>query len=414
MSSIARNIPRLTIMLGVVFLVACNPFSGKPPSTGVLNLKQAFDDDGGGGFARATGAREFNFPRDHSSHPDFKHEWWYFTGNLQTKNEQHLGYELTLFRVGLVPRILPSDVSDSLSLANPGAIRENKESKWRSDSIYMAHFAVTDVGRKRYYQQERFSRDSLGLAGAMLSYREKIEKDVTTLKLWVSDWKVESLGDTVFPIKIIAQQGGLAVDLLLNPTKAVVLEGDRGFVRKGDQPGNASYYYTIPRLSTRGTITINGEPHKVQGNSWFDREWSTSALGKDVKGWDWFSIQLADKRDIMLYQLRREDDSVDPNSRGTLIEENGDFRTLERESYSIEVLDYWESPHTGVKYPAAWRVSIPSESLELEIIPLLEDQEFNQTMRYWEGAVKITGHKIDAPEEIIKGYGYVELAGYES
>jgi predicted secreted hydrolase len=367
-------------------------------------------DDITGNYARAYKPREFNFPRDHAAHPEFRHEWWYFTGNVQATTGQRYGYELTIFRIALNPP--PEDHVSSNIVISSNTPEPKNMSSWRANNIYMAHLAVTDIDNKKFYYAERFSRDALGLAGAGVFYRERVESESRHFKVWLDDWSVESIGDTVFPVHLTARDKNFGVSLELRKSKPVVLQGDKGYSVKSDQPGNASYYYSITRMLTVGSIMINGNQFSVTGKSWLDREWSTSRLAKDQVGWDWFALQLDDKREVMFYSLRRDDGSKDIYSAGAIVDEDGTKHELTSSDVNIEVIRHWTSPHTNIQYPSAWKISIPSESLELQVTPAINDQELNLTVRYWEGAVKVSGKYRDN-NRIVAGKGYVELAGYK-
>lgn len=406
--SVAGGLTAL-ILCSVLLLAGCEQRSTVRYEDAVT-LMDALGDDITGNFAHAYKPRKFVFPRDHGAHPGFRHEWWYFTGNVQATTGERFGYELTLFRIAVnppAPEIKSSDIVIS-SEAPPA----KDISPWRTNHIYMAHLALTDIDNGRFYYAERFSRDALGLAGAGVFFRERIEADSTQLKLWLDDWSVESVDNTVFPLQITASHDDFAIALVLNKTKPIVLQGDDGFSIRGDQPGQASYYYSITRMLSVGSITVGGKKYSVTGNSWFDREWSTSHLGTQQVGWDWFALQLDDNREIMFYTLRRADGSPDVYSMGTLINEDGSSRKLALKDVEIEVIRHWKSPHSEVAYPAAWKISIPSESLELQVTPAVPDQELNLTVRYWEGAVKVSG-KYQNTNRIVAGKGYVELAGYK-
>jgi predicted secreted hydrolase len=179
-------------------------------------------------------------------------------------------------------------------------------------------------------------------------------------------------------------------------------------LRRSAEPGNASYYYSLTRIDTRGTITIDGERVEVAGSSWLDREWSTSALGEDQAGWDWFALQLDDGRDLMFYRLRDRDGGTDPYSRGVLVDPQGNASPVVRDDLGIEVLQTWESPRGG-RYPARWRLRSAKAAIDLEVTPLLDDQELDVSIRYWEGAVRVQGRSQGRE---VKGKGYVELTGY--
>ena len=334
-----------------------------------------------GNYARADRPREFLFPSDHGPHPQFKTEWWYYTGNLLSENDRRFGYQLTFFRSALSPEPM------------------QRVSSWATNQVYMAHFALTDAEAERFYYFERFSRDSLGLAGA------KAEP----FQVWLENWRVEKGQGEVLPMRLSASEDDVAIDLHLQSAKPIVLQGQNGLSQKSAQPGNASYYYSMTRLATSGRIVIAGETFQVAGTSWLDREWSTSALGEDQVGWDWFSLQLDDGRELMYYQLRLKDGTADPLSSGVLVDASGATQRLRPNDIQIKVLDYWQSSKSGARYPAEWRLDIVKEGISLEILPVLADQELHTTVRYWEGAVSVQGEQR---ANKLGGVGYVELTGY--
>ena len=334
------------------------------------------------GYARAFEPRSFSFPADHGPHPAFRTEWWYFTGNLDAAGGRRFGYQLTFFRSALAP--------------DPPA----RDSAWATRDAWLAHFALTDTAAESFRSFERWSRGALGLAGAR----------VEPLRVWVEGWSAEAVEPGApFPARLRAAAEGVAVDLVVEQGKPPVLQGERGLSRKSAEPGNASYYYSLTRMPTRGTVTSGGERFGVSGLSWMDREWSTSALGPDQVGWDWFALQLEDGRDIMLYRLRRRDGTIDPASSGTFVEPDGASRTLAPEEVVLEVLDRWPSPRSGASYPARWRLRVPAARIDLEIRPVLADQELDVSFRYWEGAVDVEGESGGRP---VRGRGYVEMTGY--
>ena len=278
------------------------------------------------GFARAEGPQPLGFPADHGPHDDFQTEWWYYTGNLTAETGEHFGYQLTFFRRALTP---PDQ-------------RSARDSTWAADQVYMAHFALTDVSGGKHYSFEKLARGAAGLAGA------KAEP----FRVWLEDWSVA--GSSVNQTRLRASalnldlNLNLSLDLNLADLKGPILQGDRGYSRKGPEPGNASYYVSLPRVATTGVITVNDKPFTVDGLSWMDHEWSTSALGAEQAGWDWFSIQLDDNTELMLFQLRRADGTVDAFSSGTLIAADGSTRQLGPGDFSIEV-------HRSLAQPAHGR-----------------------------------------------------------
>ncbi|WNG30761.1 carotenoid 1,2-hydratase [Cystobacter fuscus] len=354
-----------------------------PARTTTLKVSEALGAKAGGdeGYTRALEPREFHFPEDHGPHAGFRNEWWYWTGHLATAEGHEFGYQFTLFRSALAPG------------------ESERASAWGARQIYMGHLTVSDLQGGRFHAFERFSRSALGLAGARTE----------PFRVWLEDWSAEAVGATALPLRLTARSGDVSLSLVLEEGKPVVLQGDRGLSRKGSEPGNASYYYSLPRMPTRGEVTVDGRAWAVTGESWMDREWSTSALGKEQVGWDWFSLQLSDGSELMYYQLRRRDGTVDAFTSGTLIPARGEPVHLTAEDTRLEVLDTWKSPRTGVEYPARWRLVLPSRDLSLEVTPALADQELPVTVRYWEGAVRLSGKHEGQP---VQGRGYVELTGY--
>jgi predicted secreted hydrolase len=209
--------------------------------------------------------------------------------------------------------------------------------------------------------------------------------------------------------RLRAAQGNLEIDLLLTDRKRPVLHGDSGYSRKGPEPGSASYYYSQTRLETSGMVMVGDVEYSVDGASWMDHEFSTSVLGVDQVGWDWFALHLNDGSELMVFQIRRTDGSVDPFSSGTLVSPDGSARHLSRGDFEVIVESTWRSPRSGAVYPAGWRVEVPAADLMLEIDPYLTDQELDASYIYWEGAVRVRGERAG---ESLTGSGYVEMTGY--
>lgn len=352
------------------------------PASPAGTVTALLSEEDPGGFALATAPRAFRFPDDHGPHPEFRHEWWYFTGNMKDPDGRRFGYQLTFFRFALSP---------------PGA--PPRKSRWAADQAYMAHFSVTDAGRNAFRHFERTGRGSLGMAGA----------GVRPFKVWIDDWSAEGGTDFLTPIRLRAAEGRTSVDLVLRSDRPPVPQGERGLSRKGAAEGNASHYYSMTRLATRGTLAVGGSSYTVDGNSWLDREWGTSALGNEHVGWDWFALQLSDGRDLMFYRLRRRDGGAERFSAGMLARPDGSFRSLSAGDVGIETHDHWKSPSSGVRYPSRWRLRVPSEGIDLTVVPRVADQELRTSVRYWEGAVAVRGDSRGSP---IEGEGYVELTGY--
>jgi predicted secreted hydrolase len=348
-----------------------------------LSLPGRGEGEGSFTYQLALPGRKLAFPADHYSHPDFKIEWWYYTGHLESESGKRYGYQVTFFRFGLRDR--QDDIRDKPPLFT---------------ELYMAHFAVSDIDRKKFLFRERINR----------GYQEKAGAATDRYLVWNEDWKVE--GDLKTHL-IHVNDRGTRLSLRLSSLKLPVLHGDNGLSQKGEGEGRASYYYSLTRMKTEGEITINGETEKVRGLSWMDHEFGSNQLREDQVGWDWFSLQLEDQTEIMLYLIRRKDGSPDPYSSGTLVRANGTTKHLRLEDFQIEILDRWKSPKSSGNYPMKWKLTIPAERVELEIVPEFTDQELitNKSTRvtYWEGAVQIRG---TAQRKPMIGAGYVEMTGY--
>ncbi|MCL4395023.1 MAG: carotenoid 1,2-hydratase [Chloroflexi bacterium] len=375
---------RIVFFIGALALLGWLVFtllqSAQPPAIGadVIGLKGT---ENSAGFARADHVRDWSFPLDHGPHPEFQTEWWYYTGNVETPNGRHFGYQLTFFRRALTPTAAP------------------RQSDWGTNQVYFAHFAITDVADGSHWATERYSRGAAGLAGASGG----------PYHVWLENWEVTSLDAEGNQVQLRADDSGHAIALTLKADKPAVLNGDQGLSQKSSGQGNASYYYSFTRLATTGTITSGGESYAVSGLSWMDHEFSTTVLGPNAVGWDWFSIQLNDKREVMFFQIRDKDGSVEPLASGTLVEPDGSSRALTRDEVHIQVLDHWTSPESGGNYPARWSVSVPSANLQLTLRPYVADQEMHVSIVYWEGAVQVNGTSNGAPAA---GSGYVEMTGY--
>ena len=336
------------------------------------------------GYRRAQTVRDFSFPADHGPHPGFKNEWWYVTGSLSGPDGTPYGYELTVFRFALTP---PADAPVAQVAASSG---------WRTNQFYMGHFALTDGKNETFHAVERFGRGGAGLAGAQAD----------PFRVWLEDWSMRSVGPDTFPVRLRARGDEVAIDLTVRPEKPMVLQGDRGLSQKGPGSGNASYYYSYTRLGTEGTLVSGGDTVAVSGQSWLDREWSTSALGPEQEGWDWFALQFEDGRDLMYYQLRNTDGTASRFSEGVLVGPDGSTTRIARDQVTVEVLDTWTSPDGTHTYPVEWALRIPDENLDLRVEALMPNQELDVSVRYWEGAVRVKGSAA--------GRGYVELTGYGS
>ncbi len=355
-------------------------------------------------FAQALAPQPLEFPRDRGPHPDFRQEWWYLTGNLDSAAGERFGFELTIFRFALVPTPAAAAVAararartaDASVRSPAGAER----SAWRTRQIYLGHFAITDVARGRFRFATRLSRGALGLAGA----------EAQPFRVWVGNWQIGQAAEAhpASAWRVQADQPGYVLSLTARPLMPPVLNGERGLSRKSGEPGNATYYYSIPRVAVRGTLIRDGRPLEVQGLAWLDREWGSGSLGPQESGWDWFGLQLDDGSCLMFYALRDRDGAADRYSAGTWVDARGRARPLARGDVRVEVLGHW-TDHDSVRYPSRWRLLAPALGLDLEVHPVLADQELTTRPRYWEGAVDVDGTRAGRPAA---GRGYVELVGY--
>ena len=378
--------PWLALMIGVALLLfwLLQPVPQHATETLDLNNILSTQSSEAQGFSKADRPRTFRFPEDHTAHPGYRIEWWYLTGNLKAKtnktdNDAEYGYQITFFRTALQAKTT------------------DRKSAWASNHIWMAHLAVSDINQQHHYQQQRFSRESLGLAG----FQQQ------PFKIWLEDWQITAADNGDFPWKIVAKDQQFSIDLTVNPLKPAVLQGDQGLSQKSAEAGNASYYYSFTRLKTTGTLTVAGKKQAVEGLSWLDREWSSSALGKDQVGWDWFSLQLNNNEELMYYRLRNKTGQSDRYSRGQWIKSNNDTINLTNDDVELTELEYWQS-NTGKTYPISWQLTIPKLSQKLIVKAAIKDQEMRTSIHYWEGAVTV--HETDSQQLI--GKGYLEMTGY--
>ncbi len=332
-------------------------------------------------YQPASPKRKLVFPQDHFSHPDFKTEWWYYTGHFETESGQSYGYQVTFFRFGLRDR-------------------QPQKGEPLFTDLHMAHFALSDKQGKKFVFWERANR----------GYRDQAGSATDRYLVWNEDWKVEAQGQNHV---LQVRHQDVALRLNLTPLKRPALHGNAGYSQKGEGEGRASHYYSFTRLKTEGEFEIAGKTERIRGQSWMDHEFGSNQLAEDQVGWDWFSIQLDNNVDLMLYLIRRKDGSVDPRSSGTLIYETGSTSPLRFRYFQVEVLDRWTSPRSGATYPMKWRVTSPSEGIDLEITPFFPEQELDPRrstkVTYWEGAAQVRGVFQD---ERVKGVGYVEMTGY--
>lgn len=377
MNGIGRGLLAAAVAVGIVSVSA----QERTPATGGIAAPTQAGNRARDEWRSAERGRPMVLPADHASHPDYKLEWWYYTGNLDAQDGRRFGYQLTFFRIGVTPQ--PAHAS-----------------AWAVRDLFMTHFAITDANGKRYEFAERLNRAGPGWAGASAS----------EYHVWNDDWTaaLDAQGRHV----LRAKQGDIAVDLQLEPSRSIVLHGDHGYSQKGADPGNASHYYSLTRMPTTGTLVAGGTSVAVTGESWMDHEFGTTFLETGQRGWDWFALQLTDGRDLMLYRFRRGDGSFDPQSSGTLVNADGSSTPLTAEDFTLEPGRDWSSRVTGARYPIEWRVRVPKASLDLQITTPVDDQELHTAgsgVNYWEGAVDGRGTAAGRP---VTARGYLEMTGY--
>lgn len=325
----------------------------------------------------------YQFPRDHFNHPAYQTEWWYYTGNAISQDGRHFGFELTFFR--------------RAANRDPG-----KDKTWDLQDLYLAHAALSDIDGANFYHTERLNRRGPEIAGASEAQQ----------KVWNGNWQVQWNGEDQ---QLQAIDKDFSLKLNLHPEKSPVIHGENGVSLKSAGRGRASHYISLTRLNTQGQITLNGKSYEVTGLTWMDHEFFTTQLDSAQQGWDWLSIQLTDRTELMLYHFRRKDGAVDSYSSGTYIDAQGQSIHLRATDFTLEPAGAtWKSPATNAIYPIGWKIAIPQLKITLEAKTPLPSQELtgqsNLSPSYWEGAITLTGARNSDP---ITGVGYLELTGYD-
>jgi predicted secreted hydrolase len=389
----------LTVVLVLVQIEPRNEAASQAPQEGARPQVR---------FCKALPGYRFEFPRDHFSHPCFKTEWWYFTGNLSDRNGRRFGFELTFFREG-IENVYP----------NP--------SRWRVDDLYLAHFAVSDLAGKKFFYAERLHRAGIELAGA----------DLAKGRIWNADWSAELRPAPQSPglrtpgrgesWRLEAADGGQRIRLELRPLKPPVIQGRDGVSQKAAGEGNASHYYSLTRLETTGVLETGGSTYDVTGLSWMDHEFATNQLQPNQVGWEWVSLQLDDGSDWMFYQLRLASGGAggekDPHSSGAFVPllgveqidvpPNNRAVQLSAEDFEMTPLEEWRSPRSNARYPIRWRIRAPKHGLDVTLSAAMPDQELRTQestgVIYWEGSATAQGTRNGKP---IQGRGYLEMTGY--
>jgi predicted secreted hydrolase len=342
----------------------------------ILHLPQACAD-----WRLSLPGWQYRFPQDHGSHPGFKTEWWYFTGNLETAKGVEFGYQLTFFRQG----VIEPDVT-------------LPESRFVQRDVKFAHFAVSEISTKKFHHFQKLARGAFGEAGFNDAKRVA----------WIGNWTCEQTGVNDFHLK--ASEADVEVNLRLESQKEPVVHGRNGVSAKSAGEGRASHYYSLTRLKTTGTVTIEGREHEVSGFTWFDHEWATNQLASHQTGWDWFSLQFEDGSELMLFQIRTKDGGRDEFSSGTLVSPSGDSEKIELADFKLEPIESWKSSKSQASYPVAWKIQMPKHGIDLTVRAWFPEQELVASpFSYWEGAVIAEGSRSGRP---LRSKGYLEMTGY--
>ena len=337
-----------------------------------------------GPYRLALPGYRYEFPRDFFAHPAFQTEWWYTTGNVKASDGRSFGYELTFFRQAV-------------------SRDESQRGSWDIRDLYLAHLALSDLDGGHFYHAERINRAGPGIAGV----------NAPDGKVWNGNWSAVWNKDGTQ--QLVAQDDDFQFSFILRSEKPPVIHGENGVSQKAEGVGRASHYFSQTRLATTGTIEVKQRKFGVSGLSWMDHEFFTHQLSAEQAGWDWFSIQLEDKTELMLFILRRKDGTIDPFSAGTYVDASGKWLHLRVMDFSLQPQGaIWKSPVTGAAYPIEWNISVPNLDLSLAAKTKLAQQELTGTTKfaptYWEGAMEFSGTRANA---VIHGAGYLEMTGYD-
>jgi len=319
---------------------------------------------------------DLEFPRDEGAHPDYRIEWWYVTGWLQDETGAPLGFQVTFFRVR-------------------SGLGESIPSRFAPRQILFGHAAVADPAYGRLRHAERSAR-----AGFDLAYAREGRVDVR-----LDDWLLRQDGDR-YAALVKGEDFSLRLDL--DRVQTPLLQGDRGYSRKGPGPAQASVYYSHPQLRVSGEIVVDGRARQVTGEAWFDHEWSSDVMDEQARGWDWMGVNLDDGGALMVFRMRDAQGGA-RWAAATLRSPDGSVRTFAPDEIAWTPIRNWRSPRTGAEYPVAWRVRVGDREFVAE--PLLDDAELDSRTStgtiYWEGPIRLR-----APGGAPLGRGYLELTGY--
>ena len=333
----------------------------------------------------------WSFPRDHLAHRDHRIEWWYLTGHLTAAGDpaQEFGYQLTLFRIGLAPAVLPLD------------------SAWSTGHLLMGHLALTDKRAREHRFSDLLYRETPLLAG----FGDPPGPSIAWSRAPVGSegrWDLRWNG-AAFDLTAADAGAGFGFALSTRPAKPLVFQGPRRLQPQGRRAeGGEPLSFT--RLLTEGTVTVGERTWQVAGSSWMDHEFSTSHLGEHQVGWDWFALQLADGRELMLYVMRRANGGTDYAS-ATLVLPAGGARHLARAEWSVRDPRHAGAARKRHTYPAGWVVELPGEALVLAVEPESTTRRIAAVTRPDCSTGRALSPCVGADGMRI-GRGYVELTGY--
>lgn len=364
----------------VVALFGCKDPQSQQQSMGLL-LSENKAEAGNQKFSPVIKGVELTFPADHQDHPNFRHEWWYFTANLTNENGEPLGMQWTQFRFAAAP-----ETRENIDCKNKKATK----TPWQSQQIYMAHSAVTT--KNKHYADEKWSRGQSKLAGVSAS----------PFRVYLDDWQWVSSTDNLFPATLNAHSTQFGYSLTLTSTAPYQKQGEQGYSVKSADGQVASYYYSQPFIDVSGQITMDGKTQKVTGEGWIDREWSSQFLLDSQQGWDWFALRLDDETRLVLFQLRDSKTGEASYSSARLMQRDGTGTAISQSDIRLSAIK--QTQIKGHNYPTMWQISIPTQKIELTISALNPKAKMPLSVPYWEGPVTIDGSH--------SGTGYMELTGY--
>ncbi len=358
---IARRGLALFTLLCFMMLTGCDSVETQSNSAEILRQETE------GSYQPVVPGKKWVFPQDHLGHPEFKAEWWYLTANLESESGEMFGVQWTLFRF---------------------ATGREHGTGWKSPQMYMAHTVVTS--KDKVWHAERFARGGIGQAGVTAN----------PYRAWLDNWSWRSYGDSPFPGTLEFSDGEMAADLDISNLGKLIFQGDNGYSKKHPTEDIASYYYSAPFLALSGTLELDGKTHKVKGDGWYDREWSSEGLSEKQQGWDWFSIHLDDGSALMVYQIR--EDSAKSYYFGSLSWPDGKTIVLQPEDIRLTPMSF--AKYQGKQFPLEWRIEVPTQQIQLEVDVVRKEQWLPFIFSYWEGPIRVNGSH--------SGQGFMELTGY--